>query len=357
MLCTLGLRLTFYQQQSLVNEPVHLIDFKPWIKAMIQANIPSYSLDNGKSIPAIGLGTWQCPIEEVRKVVLEALKVGYRYIDTAWLYGNEKGIGQAIADWIEAGGKRNDLFILTKLPCNANRAEDVERLLNKQLTNLGLDYVDLYLIHGPTGMKNTGNDEEMFSSDSEGYFNYDYETDLIKLWASMEDMVELGKTKMIGVSNFNKNQISRILKTCRIKPVNNQVEVHAYLRNDEIVTFCKEQGISVCAYSPLGSPARRNLYKDTDPINLLEDPVILEISERYKKTPAQVLLRHLVQRGLVVIPKSGNPKRIQENFNIFDFNLDCEDFEKVENLDRNLRFFDLSIPGLPVRKPHPEYPF
>ena len=302
----------------------------------------------------IGLGTWQCSDEEVRAAVLEALRVGYRHIDTAWMYMCEKGVGQGIKDWVEEGGNRKDLCVVTKLPINANRAEDVERLLNKQLSNLGLDYIDLYLIHGPTGTVNTGDDLEMFSKDEEGFFNYDYETDLIALWSEMEKMVENGKAKTIGVSNFNEAQIERILNVCKIRPANNQVEIHAYFSNKGIVEYCKSQGITVCAYAPLGSPKRGFGPKD---LKELEDPVIIELSKTYNKSPGQILLRHLLQRGIIVIPKSGNPARIKENFCILDFELQPEDFEKIEKLDKNHRFFDLSIPGIPVKKQHPEYPF
>jgi len=317
------------------------------------SGVPSYNLGSGVSMPCIGLGTWQSADEEVRAAVLEALRVGYRHIDTAWGYGNEAGVGQAVRDWVGEGRDRKELCIVTKLPMNANRAQDVERLLDKQLAKLGLDYVDLYLIHGPLGIINTGDDMECFSLDDEGYINYDYNTDLLAVWAKMEEMVVKGKTKTIGLSNFNEKQIERILNVCKIKPVNLQVEIHAYFSNRKLVDFCKARGISVCAYAPLGSPSRGFGTQD----NPLQDPVVIEISKKYQKTAGQILLRHLIQRGIIIIPKSGNPKRIKENFNIWDFELKSEDFEKIENLDRNLRLFDGMIPGFPIRRLHPEHPF
>lgn len=287
--------------------------------------------------------------------VLEALRGGYRHIDTAWMYMCEKGVGQGIQEWVEEGGDRKELCVVTKLPCNANRAKDVERLLDKQLASLGLDYVDLYLIHTPVGWKNTGDDLTMFSVDEQGFANYDYETDLVELWAEMEKMVKKGKTKTIGLSSFNQRQIEKILQTCSIKPANNQVEVHAYFSNKDLVEYCKSKGITVCAFAPLGSPTRGKFMKDTPPINVLEDPVIIKLSEAYKKTPGQILLRHLLQRGIAIIPKSGNPSRIKQNFSILDFDLKAEDFEKIEKLDKNLRFFDQLV--FPESKQHPEYPF
>jgi len=315
--------------------------------------MPTYSLGNGVSLPSLGLGTWQCSDQEVRAAVGEALRVGYRHIDTAWMYANEKGVGQGIQDWVTEGGDRKDLCVVTKLPVNANRAQDVERLLDKQLANLGLDSVDLYLIHAPHGLVNTGDDLELFTKDKDGFLNYDFDTDIIALWAEMEKMVEKGKTKTIGVSNFTENQIERILKTCKIQPANNQVEVHAYFSNRSLVDYCKSKGIQVCAYAPLGSPSRGFGSKDS----LLDDPVIIELSKTYKKSPGQILLRHLLQRGLIVIPKSGNPARIKENFNIFDFQLKLEDFAMIESIDKNQRFFDGKMPGFPIKKQHPEYPF
>ena len=171
----------------------------------------------------------------------------------------------------------------------------------------------------------------------------------------MEKIVAKGKTKAIRVSNFNKKQIERILDVCKVKPANLQVEIHAYFSNRTLVNYCKAKGISVCAYAPLGSPSPSRWFGTKG--NHLQDPFIMEISKKYQKTPGQILLRHLVQRGLIIIPKSGNPARIKENFNIWDFELIQEDFEKIESLDKNHRLFGGFLPGFPIRKLHPEHPF
>ncbi|KAJ4436631.1 hypothetical protein ANN_16762, partial [Periplaneta americana] len=264
------------------------------------------------------------PPEQVIAAVDTALEMGYRHIDTAFLYRNEAEIGKTLKKWFDSGKlKREDVFIVTKLPHKGNRAESVEKYLKKSLEALQLSYVDLYLIHNPVGVQDS--DTELFPKDESGNFLLDLNTDHVSLWKAMEKQVDLGRTRSIGLSNFNSRQIARIVKAAHIKPANLQVELHVYFQQRELVAFCKALDITVCAYGPLGSPGLADFIKNSgngagmgdfpseDP---LKDPVVNRIAEKHNKTAAQVLLRHIMQREIVVIPKSVTPSRIKENFQV-----------------------------------------
>ncbi|XP_014283451.1 1,5-anhydro-D-fructose reductase-like [Halyomorpha halys] len=319
-------------------------------------------------MPVVGLGTWQSTPEEIDIALNAAIDAGYRHIDTAFAYQNESAIGASLKK-IFASGKvtREELFIVTKLPIIGNRREDVESFLKKSLEDLQLDYVDLYLIHCAAGLVNKGFDN-MFPTDEKGGILLDKTTDLLELWKGMEAQVDAGRTKSIGISNFNQSQIKRILDSCRIPPANLQVELHIYLQQKELVSFCKENGVTVCAYAPIGSPGHKAFLEKrgvpTEGLRVLsplEDAVIKEIAKKYNKQPSQVLLRYMIEYGVAVIPKSTNPERIKQNFDVFDFELTKEEFEKVSALDRgedgrmfggreSRGFFNLM-------ESHPEYPF
>lgn len=210
-------------------------------------------------MPQIGLGTWRAPDEEVERAVNLALEIGYRHIDAALVYFNEKAIGKVLNEWLTLGKvKREDLFICTKLPLTANRPKDVERYLRKSLADLQLDYIDLYLIHVPMAVPET---DGPFLTDDEGLIIVDRDTSLTDVWYKMEEMVDLGLTKSIGLSNFNESQIQRILDDSRIPPAVLQIEVHLYMQQHDLVDFCKKNEIAVTAYSPLGSKGIGDLYK------------------------------------------------------------------------------------------------
>ncbi|XP_049842377.1 1,5-anhydro-D-fructose reductase-like [Schistocerca gregaria] len=318
---------------------------------------------NGHKMPIVGLGTGQASKGEVGRAIDVALETGYRHIDAAYLYGNEAEIGQALKKWFDSGKlKREDLFIVTKLPAIANRAESVEKYLKKSLEALQLNYVDLYLIHQPVGFQDVGGDT--FPRDKDGKVLLDMNTDIISLWKAMEAQVDAGRARSIGLSNFNSSQIKRIWQAARIRPANLQVELHIYFQQRELAAFCKALDVTVCAFAPLGSPQMPNLFhaRGGDASKLvslspMSDPVVSRIAEKYKKTTAQVLLRHTVQRGIVVIPKSVNPDRIKQNFDIFDFELTQEDMDELDALDKGPkgRMFNDAI--APERTKHPEYPF
>ncbi|XP_065563061.1 1,5-anhydro-D-fructose reductase-like [Artemia franciscana] len=319
---------------------------------------------NGYKMPILGLGTWSARPEEMKIAINEALKVGYRHFDTAFTYMNEESIGEVLAEWISQGRiKREELFIVTKLPMIGNRSSDVDIFLKESLKRLKLSYVDLYLIHAPTGLKRDMKDiNNVFPEQENGEMDWDMDTNLPTLWQAMEQQVDLGLAKNIGLSNFNESQIRKIMNDCRIQPANNQVEIHAYFLQTELRDVCKEFGITVCAYSPLGSPGRQVLFEERGIENgfipdILQNPVVSELAKKHEKTPAQILLRYLAQLQVVVIPKSTNPKRIAENFKIFDFELSPEDISDLNSLDQGQkgRTFDWTF--FKGAQKHPEYPF
>ncbi|XP_068210755.1 1,5-anhydro-D-fructose reductase-like [Palaemon carinicauda] len=314
--------------------------------------VPDVVLPNGRKMPIIGLGTYKSSPEEMKTVLSTALECGYRHIDAAYLYQNEGAIGKVLKEWLDSGRiTREELFITTKLPAIANRAADVARFMDKQLKLLQLDYVDLYLIHSPVGLKGK-DDDDVWALDDKGNIVLDLETDLESLYKAMEELVDCGKAKAIGLSNFNSKQIERILNVCRIKPSNLQVEVHAYHQQKALREICSKHKIPICAYAPIAAP-----YRDQGPI-LLENPTVTSIAKRLGKTPGQILIRFLVQLGIAVIPKSSNVKRIQQNFQVFDFTLSPEDMAALDGLDKGekgrLFIFEDVFKGF---SKHPEYPF
>ncbi|XP_057372581.1 1,5-anhydro-D-fructose reductase-like [Daphnia carinata] len=318
------------------------------------------TLFNGQHIPVIGLGTWQCTADEVKEAVNAALETGYRHIDTAYLYQNEAAIGQVIHEWINSGKlKRQELFITTKLPFTGNKPEKVEHFLKLSLENLKLDYVDLYLIQFPIGFCGE-DDRDLFPTDANGKLLLDFDSNTLTLWKAMESQVDAGRAKAIGLSNFNSHQIERIVQTSRIKPANLQVEMHAYFQQKRLRTYCKKHGIIVCAYGPLGSKGRIDFsarcgVPKPQVADVLDDPMVAEIANAHSKTSAQVLLRHLIQLNVVVIPKSVTQSRIRENYDVFDFVLTENEMEKLSQLDKNNRTFIFDeFDGVPD---HPEYPF
>ncbi|KAJ8961888.1 hypothetical protein NQ318_021506 [Aromia moschata] len=305
------------------------------------SKVPFVKFNNGEKFPIFGLGTWKSKPGEVTQAVKDAIDVGYRHIDCAHVYGNETEVGEAIRAKIEDGTvKREDLYITSKLWNTMHRPDLVEPAIRTTLKHLGLEYLDLYLIHWPFALKEDG---ELFPVDADGKTSYS-DVDYLDTWKSMEELQRKGLAKSIGVSNFNKKQLEHLLENCQIPPVTNQIEVHPYLNQTKLIEFCKSKNIV-----PLGSPDRP-WAKPDDP-QLLEDPKIKAIAEKYQKTPAQVVLKYQVQRGCITIPKSVNKSRIQQNFDIWDFELNDEDIGLINSFDCNGRI--CPYPDALTHKDHP----
>lgn len=259
------------------------------------------TLNNGLKMPQLGFGVWQVEDDQATVAVTKAIETGYRSIDTAMVYQNETGVGKAIQ---QTSVPREELFITTKVWNSDQGYENTLRAFEESLERLGLEYVDLYLIHWPTP-------------------KYDEYVDTYK---ALEKLYHDGRVKAIGVCNFEIEHLERILKECDVKPVLNQVECHPYLAQPEMKEFCAKHDILVEAWSPLEQGG-----------DVLKDAVIQQIAEVHRKSPAQVVLRWHIQNGTIVIPKSVTPSRIEENFQVFDFELSQEEMTEINELNRNRR--------------------
>ncbi|KAG6361855.1 hypothetical protein INS49_010084 [Diaporthe citri] len=278
-----------------------------------------FKLNNGLSVPA------QSKPNEVKNAVELALKSGYRHVDAAAVYDNEKEVGEGIK---ASGVPRKDIFLTSKLWNTHHKGEDVERAVDTSLADLQTDYLDLYLIHWPVTFRRI-NDTERFPIDEQTFGVDVIDVPTIETWRAMEALVKKGKIRTIGVSNFSIAKINEIWDAAEIKPAVNQVELHPYFAQPELVKWCQDKGIVVEAYSPLGN----NIYSLPMAI---EDPVIIQLAEKLGKTPAQIVLSWIVQRGVVVLTKSVTPSRIKSNLEVSELPADV--FEKVNSLDRNHRY-------------------
>lgn len=270
--------------------------------AMNYSAVPTLTLNNGVAIPQVGLGVWQAAEgSEVEEAVRAALDTGYRLIDTAAIYGNEVGVGKAIK---ASGLPREEVFITTKL-WNANHAyDDALRAFDESVKKLDCGYVDLYLIHWPLPM--------------EGRF--------VEAWKALETLYSDKRVLAIGVSNFKPHHLDELLKEATVVPAVNQIELHPMLQQKETRAYCSERGIAVESYSPIMRGGE-----------VLEHPTVAQIAQQHGKTPAQVVLRWHVQSGLIVIPKSVTPQRIQENLSLFDFELSADEMRQIAGMDEGRR--------------------
>lgn len=265
------------------------------------SKVPTIAFNNGVEIPQLGFGVWQVPEEQVVDAVRVAIETGYRSIDTAAVYGNEEGTGQAIA---ESGVAREELFVTTKLWNTEQGYDSTLAAFDESIKKLKLDYVDLYLIHWPSPHRDK----------------------YVETWKAFEHLLNDGRVKSIGVSNFHQPHLQRLLDETGTVPVLNQIELHPYLQQAALREFDQEHGILTEAWSPLASGG-----------DVLSDPLIAKLADKYGKTPAQVILRWHLQLGNVVIPKSVTPSRIRENFEIFDFELTADELSSFGPLEKGFR--------------------
>ncbi|MGZ8743413.1 MAG: aldo/keto reductase [Nocardioides sp.] len=264
-------------------------------------SVPNVILSNGIEIPQLGFGVWRVPADDTQRAVAAALDAGYRHIDTAKLYDNEEGVGAAIR---ESGRERDEVFVTTKVWNSDQGYDDTMRAFDASMERLGLDVLDLYLIHWPLPGKGLAADT----------------------WRAMEKLYLDGRIRAIGVSNFHPHHLKALIEHAEVVPSVNQVELHPYLQQDDVRAANNEHGVATEAWSPLAKGG-----------DLLRDPVVQRLAEKHGRTPAQVVLRWHIQTNTIVIPKSVTPARIKENIDIFEFELDAEDMAAINGLDRGHR--------------------
>jgi 2,5-diketo-D-gluconate reductase A len=261
--------------------------------------VPTLALNDGRRIPQLGFGVFQIPPEDTAAATATALEVGYRHIDTAEMYGNEREVGEAIAN---AGLARDQVWVTSKLNNGYHRPDDARRAFADTLAKLGFDYVDLFLIHWPLPTR--------------------YDGDYVSTWKTLEEFHADGRARSIGVSNFQVPHLRRLAAECDVAPAVNQIELHPYLLNDEVRSYGQEHGIATEAWSPIAQGG------------VLEDETITDIARRVDRSPAQVVLRWHIQREAIVFPKSVTESRVRENFALFDFALTDEDMAAITGLDK-----------------------
>lgn len=292
------------------------------------------TLSSGFKMPLVGFGVWRVEGKDMKDLVINAIKIGYRHFDCAADYKNETEVGEALAGAFQSGlVKREDLFITTKL-WNSDHGHVFEACKDS-LKKLQLDYLDLYLIHFPVATKHTGVGTTDSALDEDGVLEIDTTISLETTWRAMEDLVSKGLVRSIGISNYDIFLTRDCLAYSKVKPAVNQIETHPYFQRDSLVKFCLKHGVSITAHTPLGGAAANTEWFGS--VSCLDDPVLKGLAAKYKRTVAQIVLRWGIQRNTVVIPKTSNLKRLEENFQVFDFELTKEDMDQIKSLDRKHR--------------------
>ena len=296
-------------------------------------------LIGGGQMPAVGLGTWKSTPGEVGAAVLEALRIGYRHIDCAWIYGNEAEIGAAFREAFESGlVTRDELFVTSKLWNNAHEPECVHPALEDTLQKLGLDHLDLYLMHWPVALRR----EATIPEGPQDFLSLD-DVPLATTWEAMGAAQSEGLTRHIGVSNFSVERLQELRAVSGVVPAANQVEMHPHLPQDDLLDYCQQNGIAVTAYSPLGSPDRPpQMKQDVEP-PLLDHPTVVAIAQKHAVSPAQVLVAWAVERGTSVIPKSVHAGRLAQNLAAADLELGPDDMAELAMVAGPFRYISGSF--------------
>ncbi|XP_021889325.1 NADP-dependent D-sorbitol-6-phosphate dehydrogenase-like [Carica papaya] len=292
------------------------------------------TLNNGFKMPIIGLGVWRMEGKDIRDLIINAIKIGYRHFDCAADYKNEAEVGEALAEAFKSGlVKRDDLFITTKL-WNSDHGH-VAEACKDSLKKLQLDYLDLYLVHFPVATRHTGVGTTDSAIGEDGVLDIDTTISLETTWHAMEDLVSKGLVRSIGISNYDIFLTRDCLAYSKVKPAVNQIETHPYFQRDSLVKFCQKHGICVTAHTPLGGADANAEWFGT--VSCLENQVLKGLAEKYRRTVAQVVLRWGIQRNTAIIPKTSKLERLKENFQVFDFELAKEDMDLINSIDRKYR--------------------
>lgn len=303
-------------------------------------------LNTGNLMPAVGLGLWKIPRESTADLVFEAIARGYRHLDSACDYGNEFEAGRGIRKALERGlCSRGELWITSKLWNTYHRPEHVRPALERTLSDLGVDYLDLYLVHFPIALEYVPFDERyppewLRDPDADAPAMRPDRVPLADTWHAMESLLSAGLVRQIGVCNYNSGLLHDLLAYAETPPAMLQIELHPYLTQQRMLRLCREADIAVTGFSPLGAPSYVPLGMAGPGESVLGEPVVVAAAERHGRSPAQIVLRWGVQRGTAVIPKTSRPDRLTENLALFDFELDDEEMVAISALDRGRRFND-----------------